>query len=159
MTAIALQHRDEIIKRVSSGEELHDIARDLQIKSPNISKHLASDQEYKEARELGVSVRLSKAKKAIEEIADLGVDGETGEIVGITQNQSNLARVRAERLKAEQWFAEREFPEKYAQKQQVNVNVTADVSDRLLRARERVIGGQRPPADRLSVDNTIDSDS
>lgn len=139
---IAVRNRDYIIAQVAEGKELADIARELGIKSPNISKYLAKDPEYYAAREHGAEQRLRRSRQALEEIAELGKDPETGEIVGVSQQVSNLARVRAERLKADQWFAEREFPHKWGQKQEVSINLTADISDRLLRARERVIEGQ-----------------
>lgn len=140
MTALAVINRESIIERVSQGHMLADIAHDLGVKPPNISKHLAKDPEYQAARELGAEIRLDRAYKRVEEIAQLGVD-ENGQINGITSEQGNLARVRESALKAAQWFAEREFPHRWGKTTELHVSGT-DLGERIRRARERVIEGE-----------------
>ena len=130
MTAIAIIHRDKILEKIAQGEMLDKVASDLGIKAPNISLHLASDPEYKQAREIGAELRLHKALTSVHELSELGTD-ETGRIVGITQEVSNLARVRDSALKAAQWFAEREFPHRWGAKQAeitINTGVSIDAA-------------------------------
>jgi hypothetical protein len=126
MAIVALTSRDEIIERVAQGEMLADIAHSLGIAPPNISKHLSQDPEYRQAREMGAERRLDAAVKAVQEVADIGIDN--GKIVGLSQPVSNLARVRLDQLKAVQWFAEREFPHRWGIKQQVDVVVAPTIN-------------------------------
>ena len=116
MTALAVEHRDHILQELSTGKLVSDVAKPLGIAPQNISKQLAHDPDYQAARELGIENRLSKARLAVLEIAELGV--EDGVIVGITKPQGTLARARVEALKAEMWFAEREFPHRWGQKKE-----------------------------------------
>ena len=116
MTVIALLHRDSIIKQVSEGVMLDKVAESLGIAAPNISKYLASDPEYQQAREIGAELRLHRSRSALASLAER-TDEE-----GLESAQSNLARVREARLRADQWFCEREFPHRWGQKQTVTVN-------------------------------------
>ena len=86
---------------------------------------LTADPEYQAAREFGAESRLESSRKALANIAELGEYD--GVILGISTNVSNLARVRAERLKADQWFAEREFPHRWGQKSELKVDATISV--------------------------------
>ena len=137
MTAVAIDNRDLIIDRVSRGDMLDSIANDLGIAAPNISKHLAQDPDYKEARELGVERRLDQAKTRLRLITAEGFDPETGKPVGITRALSNLARACVADLGAEQWFAEREFGHRWGQKSQVTLDIGPDLGDLLRESRER----------------------
>ena len=165
MTAIAIQHRDEIIAKVASGEMLNKVASDLDIVPSNISKHLADDPEYKKAREIGAELRLHLAYSRIEDIADLGVS-ESGEIVGLTQEQGNLARVRESALRGAQWFAEREFPDRWGGKPTVVINqgvsvdgildeLTAGLVDRMRTVAEvPKAGTTSSPATRMDAESS-----
>ena len=117
MTSTALINKQSIIDQVSSGLYLSDIAKSLGVSSAAISKQLSTDPEYKLAREIGLDVRLNQAMRKVEEIADLGVDKDSGEIVGLPNELVNLARVRESSLKAAQWQAERECPKRWGKDQ------------------------------------------
>jgi len=118
MTAIALQHRKEVIQRISAGETLDKIADSLGVAAPNISKHLATDPEYQAARELGTELRLLRSTNKLASVAAKGFDQQSGEPIGLSKAQGNLARVIEAELRANQWFAEREFPDRWGQRQQ-----------------------------------------
>ena len=124
MTAVAIRCREQIIQQVAQGALLKHIAAKLGVTPAAISQHLANDPEYIAAREAGALDRLETNYEAIE-----GAD-----------DSLKLARAR-EAFRAASWFAEREFPARWGQKAQVtNINIDAgDWSDRLRRARERVI--------------------
>ena len=122
MTAVAIQRRDEIIEQVANGEMLQVIAQRLGIAAPNISKHLADDPEYRKAREIGAELRLHLAYTRMDECAEGElVESETGEKV-LVESKGNLARAREAAFRAAAWFAEREFPHRWGQKQTVTVN-------------------------------------
>lgn len=115
MTALAIQQREHILQELATGKLVSDVAKPLGIAPQNISKQLAHDPDYQAAREHGVEQRLAKARQSVLEIAGLGIDEETGEITGISPQIGTLARVRVDALKAEMWFAEREFPHRWGQ--------------------------------------------
>jgi len=142
MTAVAIINRDLILQRVANGDYLDVIASDLGISDAAISRQLSGDPDYMQARLDGVERRLRLSKRAVDQIADMGLDAE-GNVVGLPKEVVNLARVREIRLKADQWFAEREFPERWGQHTQVTVNKGSDLGDRLRRARERTVQGER----------------
>ena len=107
MTALAIQYREQIIERLRVGKRLSDIAEELNlpITPQALSKPLKSDPEYRAAIEQGFHKRLDDAEKAIEESVD----------------QVDVARARA-RFTSVAWRAEREFPERWAAKGQVEVS-------------------------------------
>lgn len=126
MTAIAILHRAEIIEQVANGAFVSEIASKLGVHKSAIARELTADPEYQLAREIGAETRLESSRQAIAEIADEGVAPD-GRIVGIPATVSNLARARAERLKADQWFAEREFPHRWGQKSELKMDATINV--------------------------------
>ena len=130
MTSTALVNKLVILERVAAGDQLIDIARDLGVAVPNISKHLAGDPDYVAAREVGAEARLIASRQALSQIADLGV-GSDGTIIGITSEQANLARAREQRLKADQWFAEREFPHRWGKGPDVVIQTGVSVTEAL----------------------------
>ena len=134
MTAVAIAEREAIIQHVAQGMMLDEVAQSLGIAAPNISKHLARDPEYQQAREIGAEIRLHQSRTALGKLANVSDD------IGLHKGQGNLARVREARLRADQWFAEREFPHRWGQRQQIDVTVVVEVGDRLRRALDRECG-------------------
>jgi len=125
---IALQHRTEILTRVALGERLHDIALSLGYAShAGISRILADDPEYREARETGLEARMDTREAELEAASE----------------SVTVARAR-ELLSHARWRAERECPHRWGQRSHVTVE-HADLGDRLRRARERVIEGVSEP--------------
>lgn len=123
MTALALLNRDQIIAQIAQGEFLDRVADQLGIAAPNISKHLANDPEYQLAREVGAELRLHRAASKLQSIAEkdekeiLELDRAAASALG------NLARAREASFRAAAWFAEREFPHRWGQKQEVTHTV------------------------------------
>ncbi len=102
MTAVAILHRDEIIHQVREGVALRLIADGLNVTPAAISQHLASDPEYRQAREHGAEIRLEDKYQEIDAADDT----------------LKLARAR-EGFRAAAWFAEREFPHRWGVKQEL----------------------------------------
>lgn len=143
MTAIAIQHREEILEQVAQGAMLQTIAEKLGIAPQNISKHLASDPEYRESREIGAELRLHLAYSRMDQCAEgsAGID-EEGNAILVADERGTLARAREAAFRAAAWFAEREFPHRWAPRSHVTVEHTGDLGDRLRRSKERVIEGK-----------------
>ena len=100
MAATAIVNRDWIIEEMGKGSTVYSVAQKLGVSVPAICQQLAKDEEYRRAREAGAQVRLDKQYEKMENAPD----------------SLSLARAR-ETFKAASWFAEREFPEKWGQKQ------------------------------------------
>ena len=109
MSAIAIQRKAEIIERIAVGHRLTDIAQSLGISQPAISKVLASDPDYLAARETGTLVRIERWEGALE-----AIERETAPVI--------VARVR-EGLSHARWRAEREFPQRWGQRTQIDVTI------------------------------------
>lgn len=146
MTAIAILNRDLVLERIRSGDRLIDIAADLGLSShAAIINALGNDPEYQDARKVAVETRMEKRE------SDLEVAGDS----------VTVARAR-ELLSHARWRAEREFPDKWGQRNHVTVDHRSDLGDRLRRARnrEQVIEGERvadtPKLQRTSDDNVQD---
>ena len=131
MTAVAIAHRDKIIAEVSAGKLLDDIASDVGIAAPNISKHLATDPDYRQARQIGAQLRLERAYSLL---AECGKDAASAA-------NGNLVRARDALWRASAWFAEREFPDAYGQR--VTAQVDASLTVHVVRLGvERAIEGE-----------------
>lgn len=116
---IAIQYRDQIIQQLEDGRYVDDIAEDLAVNPSSISRLLTADPEYQSARELGTERRLRAKQRRLALISDIGfVDGKP---VGLSKEQSNLARVCVQELDAEQWFAEREHSERWGAKSEMRM--------------------------------------
>jgi len=50
MTAVAVLHKEEILKRVAAGEKISDIGKSYGVTQQAISKQLLSDPEWIDAR-------------------------------------------------------------------------------------------------------------
>ena len=146
MTAVALKHRDTVLQRIRSGERLIDIAKSLGLKDHSAIIHAFSDDpDYQEARKVAVEVRMETREMQLE-VADESV---------------TVARAR-ELLSHARWRAEREFPDRWGQRNHVTVDHRSDLGDRLRKARnrEQVIEGERvaesPKLQRTTDDNVQD---
>jgi hypothetical protein len=104
--SVAVEQRDQIIAHVAAGRFLRDIAADLGVTPAAISQYLASDPEYKAAREAGIEQQLERWQASMETAADA----------------LNLARAR-EAFRATAWRAEREMAHRWGQKQEITHNV------------------------------------
>ena len=114
MASKAIINQDDIISRIKAGEKLTDIARHYGYKDHSAIVHRLKDHpEYQIARETGVEARMESREGELE----------------LAQDSVTVARAR-ELLSHARWRAEREFPHRWGQKQQI---ITASVPvDQLL---------------------------
>jgi len=112
MTAVAILHKAEILKRVAKGDKITDIGKAYNVSQQAISKQLLTDPEWIEARMSGALARIEHWEKEIEAI-------------NAGSSQVELGRAR-ELLAHARWRAEREFPSQWGGAK-VNINVTNKV--------------------------------
>jgi len=108
MTAVAVIHKDEILKRVAAGDKISDIGKSYGVTQQAISKQLLTDPEWMDARMSGTLARIEHWEHEVEKI-----DTDT--------NQVMLGRAR-EMLSHARWRAEREFPNQWGGAK-LNINV------------------------------------
>lgn len=140
----AIPPDDVLLKRIANGELLVDISDSLGVSHDTIGQHLRKvDKEaYRKAREIGCETRLYLSRRAITEAKG-------------SRDAIALAGAREE-FRADGWFAEREFPERWGAKQHLTVEHVGDLGDKLRRAKERVIDGESVDvSDRKPVDNLL----
>jgi len=70
MTAVAVPHNEEILKRVAAGDKITDIGKSYSVTQQAISKQLMSDPEWIDARMSGALARIEHWGKEIEAIAE-----------------------------------------------------------------------------------------
>jgi len=68
MTAIAILHKEEILKRVAASDKISDIGKSYGVTQQAISKQLLSDPEWIDARMSGTLARIEYWEKEIEAI-------------------------------------------------------------------------------------------
>ncbi len=112
MTAIAILHKDEILKRVAKGDKIADIGKSYGVSHAAISKQLLKDPEWIEARMSGALARIEYWEQEIEAIK------EGTSMVMLGRAKELLAHAR--------WRAEREFPSQWGGAK-ININVTNKV--------------------------------
>ncbi len=93
MTAIAVIHKDKILKRVAKGDKISDIGKTYGVTHSAISKQLLKDPEWIDARMSGALARIEHWEKEIEAI-------------NAGSSQVELGRAR-ELLAHARWRAER----------------------------------------------------
>ncbi len=113
MTAIAVLHKDEILKRVAAGDKIADIGKSYGVTQQAISKQLLSDPEWIDARMSGALARIEHWEKEIEAINE-------------GTSQVMLGRAR-EMLSHARWRAEREFPSQWGGNK-VNIQINTGIS-------------------------------
>ena len=108
MTAIAIRHKDEIIHRMSKGEPITAIAKDLGYAShQGIIERLGQDPDYQAALRSGIVGKIENREQQLESADD------------------NVAVTRADRLLGHaRWWAERLDPARFGQKNQLDVRAT-----------------------------------
>ena len=120
MTAIAMQYREQILESVAQGKRLSDILQSLNVSVSRqaISKVLQKDTEYQEARTFGLLTILDQREEQMERAVE----------------QVDVARAR-ELLAQARWRAERERPQIWGQRTQIDV--TVNIGDTLQALAER----------------------
>lgn len=113
---VAIQHKQEIIERLSSGELVRDIAASLGVHRMSITGQLSDDPEYKAAIAEALEARLERAETSIDSAED-------GLALARAREQATMAR----------WRAERMLPHKYGQmKQAIQVNSDGPTSVKIV---------------------------
>jgi len=112
MTAVAILHKDEILKRVANGDKIADIGKTYKVSHAAISKQLSNDPEWIEARKVGALSRIEFWEKEVEAI-------------NAGSSQVELGRAK-EMLSHARWRAEREFPNQWSGAR-VNINVVGKI--------------------------------
>jgi hypothetical protein len=112
MTAIAILHKDEILKRVAKGDKIADIGKTYNVSHAAISKQLLKDPEWIDARMSGALARIEHWEEEVEAI-------------NAGSSQVELGRAK-EMLSHSRWRAEREFPSQWGGAK-ININVTNKV--------------------------------
>jgi len=112
MTAIAVLHKEEILKRVANGDKIADIGKTYKVSHAAISKQLSNDPEWIEARKVGALSRIEFWEKEVEAI-------------NAGSSQVELGRAK-EMLSHARWRAEREFPGQWGGSR-ISINVTNKV--------------------------------
>ena len=130
--SIALQHREEILRRVANGEAISKIAQDYGYASHGgILNRMEGDQELIAAQRAGLIARMERREIELE-AAD-----------------TNVTVTRADRLLGHaRWLAERLDSSRWGQVNKLQVEQVGDLGDRLRRSRERVIDVQ--PVDNVT---------
>ncbi len=109
MTAIAVLHKDEILKRVAKGDKISDIGKSYNVSQAAISKQLLKNPEWIDARMSGALSRIEYWEKEVEAI-------------NAGSSQVELGRAK-EMLSHARWRAEREFPSQWGGAK-ININVS-----------------------------------
>jgi len=112
VTAIAVLHKEEILKRVAAGDKIADIGKTYKVSHAAISKQLSNDPEWIEARKVGTLSRIEFWEKEVEAI-------------NAGSSQVELGRAK-EMLAHARWRAEREFPSQWGGAK-VNINVVGKI--------------------------------
>ena len=112
MTAIAVLHKDEILKRVAKVDKIADIGKTYNVSHAAISKRLLKDPEWIEAHMSRALARIEHWQKDVEAI-------------NAGSSQVELGRAK-EMLSHARWRAEREFPSQWGGAK-ININVTNKV--------------------------------
>lgn len=136
--ALANVDSDVIIERIANGEYAAHLAPEFGVSKQGFQKHISKHPGYRKARELGCEFRIERAlaefdamqiprpplkplSADIGEIAQWKQDYQTWKD-GLRLTMVDLARAEAS-FKAITWHAEREFPERWGAKAQVNVTI------------------------------------
>ena len=111
MTPVAIKHKAEIIKRISNGEPVTDIAKSLGYADHSgIIHRLGDDEEYKAAMRASVFAKIEKREKELENATDS---------VSVTKSDRLLGHAR--------WWAERLDPQRFNAKVEGNAGITVQV--------------------------------
>ena len=132
MTALAILHKDEILRKMASGLRVSEVAKQLGITPEAIYQNLSNDPDYQAAKIVHHANRLDDAEQSLIDSSD----------------QLSLARAR-EVHKAFSWRASVECSRLWGSKQEVTVNsVQVDINKLLEQRKERLVS---------AVSNTVDS--
>jgi hypothetical protein len=154
MKAIPQERREEIANQVMSrylmGEQVADMAIEYETSDVTIYALLLREHE-EQWKEIQTARALAKYERLKDEVM------EAKEAMGVAADALSLARERDRAkaceilLRSAQWELERLLRRLYGQDQNININVSLDLGERLRRARERVIDVSTPQKEALSA--------
>jgi hypothetical protein len=133
----------KILAEYDSGREVTEIVKDFGITHQAAYKALIKyfPDEWRDSQSAKALHEYQDAKDEFEKIRKLNWQNKEKE----SQQQYQVAIACArERLKSAQWDLERLLSRLYAQKQEVSVDVTYAISDKLVAARSRIIDHVAP---------------
>lgn len=141
MTAIALQHREEILERIGRGEPITAIAQSLGYKGHSgIIERLGEDKDYQAALRSGIVGKIEKREAELECASD------------------NVTVTRADRLLGHaRWWAERLDPDRFGGKQTITVNQGVTLDQALEMSASALLNKMRVVSD-LSTDETAQNE-
>lgn len=165
--ALAKLDQDAIIERIASGEYASHIAPELGVTKQALHYQIRKHPRYREAREMGWELRMDNAMAQFDKLGvprpPLKPLGGPDPEIAATQlaewkqayqlwkdelrcSAFDLARVESY-FKSISWQAEREFPERWGQRQQTNINIDLGSALQLLseRIQERNSAVQQTP--------------
>lgn len=146
----------KIIEQYDKGLEVRDIVKDFGITHQAAYKALIKycPDEWRDSQSAKALHEYQEAKDEFEKIRTLNWKNKEKE----SQQQYQVAIACArERLKSAQWDLERLLSRLYAQKQEVKVDVTHSIGERLIAARSRVIDHAAPQSvQRSTIHNEVE---
>ena len=107
--------QDELLDRLANGESPSAIATSLSVSRPALFYKLRDHPEYQLCREIGMDGNLDARLENVMAADDL-----------------NSARMEEVKLRRLEWRAEREFPHRWGQKQQVSVGLPPTIDAALV---------------------------
>lgn len=133
----------QALERYQAGELLESVAKDMNVSRATLYGWMLNEvpEQYKDIQKNALITRLA----------------ETYEKIEVAEDQLDLARAR-ELRRAAQWDAERRLARLFAPKQEVSLDITHAIGDRLIAARSRVIDHVAPqPLQRTTSHNVSDA--
>lgn len=109
-TALANINAEQLIDRIADGAFLRDLAKESGIDKRRLSEHLRKHPHYISAKETSIEVQLDDAQLALQ----------------LAREPADIARAR-EMFRAAAWRAEREFPQRWGSKTQLQADLTVNV--------------------------------
>ena len=129
--ALAIIHKETILAQLSAGDTLSVIASRLGISQPALSKQLAHDPEFLEAKHMAIESRLIDAEEAVANV-QMPVIGENEGLFRMEAKLSELTLARAKiELTQANWRAEVMCKEVYGKQPTVSLNIGSSYLDTL----------------------------
>lgn len=157
---------DLLLKRYETGEQLPAIAKSVGMSERTLYRRLLEHPEQWRAAQEGQALQRYEQTKtqytqSLVELERLKKQLDDEGITDATDRNWRLAHVKAinqayeKAVNRAEWELERLVSRLYGQKQEVTMTVNVGLADRLLRARERVIDGERLDAPQQSSGNRV----
>ena len=137
-TSVALRNKSQIIDALEEGKLLRQISAQNGVSKQALSQALMDDPAYERAKFLGMRSRMEEQYEAIIN----------------AQDAIDIARAR-EAFRAASWFAEREYPAQWGNKQTIT-QVTVDASQLLGKDASDLLSHVRSRRPAITIDQSPD---